>query len=662
MPRVSHQFVLPVFILFVIFTTPVRGLQVTKNSSISLPIKANLALSLYQVLNTDGTLALKSGLEGTFDARGYTMSYNSSGSPVFAVIAGDDNWSQFNMGGGKSYVTSIAISGNDVYVGGGFSMAGGVAARNIAKWNGSTWSALGDGVNSIVRAIAVSGSDVYAGGEFTIAGGTPANNIAKWNGSTWRPVGSGIGNESITTVAAIAINGSDVYVGGVFNKAGGTPANNIAKWNGSTWNALGIGVDRGVSAIAINVSDVYVGGSFGNAGGIAVNRIAKWDGSTWSALGDGVEGIAYSFVNAIAVSENNVYVGGIFTKAGGIAANQIAKWDGLKWSPLGEGINDVGFVDTIAINGSDVYVGGVFSKVGGIPAKHVAKWNGSTWLSLGSGVDSSVLAIAVSGTSVHVGGSFTIAGNKPSNNFAIYHTPANATSVSAASYQSGAAPEQIVSAFGTKLATTTELSQSIPLPTSLAGTIVTVKDSLGMVRPAPLFYVSPSQINYLIPTGTALGTALVKVLSGDGNVSESNVDIDALAPGLFSANANGQGIAAAQILRVNSNNVQTYEPVASYDSSANKFVGLPIDFNNSTDRIFLILYGTGIRANAGLANSIATIGGSILPLLYAEPQGYYVGLDQINIELPRGLIGRGEIAINLTIDRKTTNTVTIMMK
>ncbi len=106
--------------------------------------------------------------------------------------------------GVDSTVSTIAISSNgDVYAGGDFTVAGSVTAYYIAKWNGTTWSALGSGMNYSVRSIAISGNgDVYAGGDFTLAGEVSANYIAKWNGSTWSAMGSGMSY----IVDALAIN------------------------------------------------------------------------------------------------------------------------------------------------------------------------------------------------------------------------------------------------------------------------------------------------------------------------------------------------------------------------------------------------------------------------------------------------------------------------
>jgi uncharacterized protein (TIGR03437 family) len=161
------------------------------------------------------------------------------------------------------------------------------------------------------------------------------------------------------------------------------------------------------------------------------------------------------------------------------------------------------------------------------------------------------------------------------------------------------ASESIVAAFGAGLATTTQVAASLPLPTTLAGTRVLVRDSAGVERDAPLFFVAPAQVNYLIPAGTAAGAATAPITSGDGKVSTGVVQIAAVAPGLFSANASGQGVASGVALRVKADGTQIYEPIARFDQAQNRFVAVPIDLGpnlgNATDQVFLILYGTGLR-------------------------------------------------------------------
>ena len=236
----------------------------------------------------------------------------------------------------------------------------------------------------------------------------------------------------------------------------------------------------------------------------------------------------------------------------------------------------------------------------------------------------------------------------------------NFVSVSAASYQGPVlAAGAIASGFGQNLATTAMGATTVPLPTSLAGTTVTITDSAGDTRLAPLFYVSPTQINYLIPGECKMGDATVRVVSGDGTVSNGTLTLEAVAPGLISANSSGQGVAAAQVVRVKQDNSVLYDWVFQWDAGQAKFVTLPIDPGPETDQIFLTLFGTGFQNRSDLSAVKVRVDGVDCNVLYAGPQGGFVGLDQLNINLPRMLGGRGELELELTVDGKAANVVTI---
>jgi len=317
-------------------------------------------------------------------------------------------------------VHAVAVSGSDVYIGGSFSKVGNVTARNVAKWNGTSWSGLGTGVSlyDAVYAITVMGTDIYFGGSITQAGGVSSpGNIAKWNGSSWSALGSGVGGPDPNQVWALANDGTNIYAGGNFTTAGGSPANRIAKWNGSSWSALGNGVDNVVNAIAASGSDVYAGGAFLNVDGIPMNRIAKWNGSSWSALGNGVNQLVYS----LAISGTNLYAGGYFDTAGTVAANHIAKWNGTTWSALASGVGASGnSVLSISINSGILYAGSFNA---------LQEWNGVGWTSFGS-VDDALKASAVGNDKLYIGGYFTTApsGSPVSSHFGIFNNLATAPS------------------------------------------------------------------------------------------------------------------------------------------------------------------------------------------------------------------------------------------
>lgn len=238
-----------------------------------------------------------------------------------------------------------------------------------------------------------------------------------------------------------------------------------------------------------------------------------------------------------------------------------------------------------------------------------------------------------------------------------------ATSVSAANYSGGSlASESIVAVFGNPLATGLATATTLPLPTSLAGTTVKVADSTGTERLAPLFFVSQFQVNYEVPPGTANGTATVTITSGDGTVSVGTVQIENVKPGLFTADSSGQGLASALALRVKTDNTLVYENTSRYDTGQNKFVAIPIDLSNASEKVFLVLFGTGFRGRTAPANVKVKIGGVDVETLYAGQQGGFVGLDQLNIEIPRSLIGKGDVDIVVTVDGKSANLVKVNIK
>jgi uncharacterized protein (TIGR03437 family) len=241
------------------------------------------------------------------------------------------------------------------------------------------------------------------------------------------------------------------------------------------------------------------------------------------------------------------------------------------------------------------------------------------------------------------------------------------TPVSGASYASGAAlsSESIASIFGNGLASTTATAPpnaANQLPTTLGDVSVTVRDANGTTRNAPLFYVSPLQINAQIPAGTSLGVATLTALQSGTSVAQGTVTVETVAPGLFTANANGAGLAAALIQRVRGDGSQSYEATWQYDAAQQKVVAVPIDLGPASDNVYLLLFGTGFRGRSSLSSVECSIGGASAQVFYAALQGEYLGLDQANVLIPRSLIGRGDVELVFRVDAKLANTVTINIK
>lgn len=207
--------------------------------------------------------------------------------------------------------------------------------------------------------------------------------------------------------------------------------------------------------------------------------------------------------------------------------------------------------------------------------------------------------------------------------------------VSAASFSAGAiAPDALATA-------------------SPGGTSITVIDSTGQLRPAVLVYVSPAQINFVMPAGTANGRASVLAGNGQGDLSAGAVDVAPVAPGIFSAMGNGQGPAAAV----------AYTPqgaMLTFACASGACTATPIDVGSGA--VVLSLYGTGIRGRSAVEAVTCTIGGVAATVLYAGPQPEFPGLDQINVALPRSLAGRGLVAVTVEADGRAANAVQLAIR
>jgi len=230
---------------------------------------------------------------------------------------------------------------------------------------------------------------------------------------------------------------------------------------------------------------------------------------------------------------------------------------------------------------------------------------------------------------------------------------------SAAAPGNAIAPGSLASLYGANLAAVTAKAGSLPLPLSLGGVMLSVTDSAGAQRIAPLYYVSAGQINFVLPDNVAPGTATVTV-TGSGAPQSFTAAVQTVAPALFSMSGTGSGVAAATALSVQPANPQLQSPVAVFQCGNNGCVPTPIPLG--IDRpIYVSFYGTGIR-NSVLADVIVTIGGIHLQALYAGPAPNYIGLDQVNVQLPLLLRGRGEVDVSLTVNGQISNTVTIQIQ
>ncbi len=315
-----------------------------------------------------------------------------------------------------------------IVVGGRFDVAGDAVANNIAAYDPATghWEALGSGLGlpgdlSTVHAVAVMpDGSLVAGGDFLDAGGLPASHIARWNGSSWSPLGDGLDPGLFGSVvrALVVLPDGSLVAGGEFMIAGAAYSPRVARWTGEEWVSLGNGAMTAdgyafVSSLVVDTAgDLFAAGFFETMDDVPASNVARWDGKVWSALGLGVN---LEVRAATALPKGGIVVGGYLTEAGGAPAMRLAKWDGSNWSAPGGGV-DVGAVFALhAVSQDELIVGGTLEQVGGIPVNGIARLTGDTWSAMGSGLiytGSMPIAFGIVGTSGSpLGGDFIVAGS-----------------------------------------------------------------------------------------------------------------------------------------------------------------------------------------------------------------------------------------------------------
>ncbi len=321
-------------------------------------------------------------------------------------------------------------TGPVLYVGGKFISASGPPIKFLAKWDGQSWSTVGTGPTGMVNTLQVfddgSGPALFVGGAIPLgAGGVVSPNVIKWNGTTWSAVGAGLNG----TVKSLCVyddgTGPALFAAGDFTASGAAPMKYVAKWNGSTWSPLGSGLGAAGYALAVfddgtgGGKQLYVGGGFVTAGGNPANLIARWNGSVWSPLGSGVSGALVRCLATVDLgppSGLSLFVGGNFVLAGGIGVGHIARWDLGTWSSVGGGVDSPVYALTSYDDGTGggvaLFVGGGIQNAGGVPVANLAKWNGTSWSQVGGGLPASVLSFGYgqigAGTSPYlvIGGQF----------------------------------------------------------------------------------------------------------------------------------------------------------------------------------------------------------------------------------------------------------------
>lgn len=233
--------------------------------------------------------------------------------------------------------------------------------------------------------------------------------------------------------------------------------------------------------------------------------------------------------------------------------------------------------------------------------------------------------------------------------------------VNAASFATdgATAPDTLATAFGSFVTQNNQAysATSLPLPTTLGGVRVGISGGAS----ASLFFVNPNQINFVVPSGLPDGPATITVINSDGTMRTGTITIVRAAPGIFTAQANGQG-APAGFATSDGVNLTT---LANPDGSPREVSAGTRERPN-----LLVLFGTGWRntpaANPSDGNGVAeaitvTVQGVPASIPFAGGVAGLPGVDQINVVVPPELAGLGVVRVKVTAAGRSGNTITVRL-
>lgn len=318
---------------------------------------------------------------------------------------GPNGWEPFLPFDADNTVEILALlvyddgSGSSLFAAGRFERIGGVPANNIARWDGQRWRALGDGVttgqNVMAATMAVfddgDGPKLYVGGQFARAGNREVNNIARWDGSNWEPVGNGLygaPRNSLPYVVTLLPHddgrGRSLFAAGSFTHADGAQVNGVARWDGQAWSGVGGGVAGWYLSYIVECMaeydsgdgpQLYIGGEFARAGGRACQNIARWDGTSWFPVGSGATGGVYGMAVFDDGTGPQLYAGANSTFPD-VLYGSVARWNGVRWSPTSERV--LGTAGGLTVldepGGPALWFGGSFVTVGDMPSVRIARF------------------------------------------------------------------------------------------------------------------------------------------------------------------------------------------------------------------------------------------------------------------------------------------------
>lgn len=316
------------------------------------------------------------------------------------------------------YVTSFCNWNGDLVMAGYFNTISSVHAESIAIRHAGTWSPFAIPMGNFsptvqIFAMLPQQDSLIVAGRFSSAGGIPAANIARWNGTTWSAFGTGY----TSNIRALVMYNNELVVASDAMFSGPwSPGQTLARWDGSQFRTFNNGPNGAVYALAVHRGELMVGGRFTAINGNTfIGSLARWNGTQWSTLADKPDRQS-AWVNALTVFEGDLIAGGRFT-INSIGAQNTARWNGQSWSTLG---NQAPLGEVVALA---VHQGALFAAHSNqSSSSRLSRWSGSAWSDVGTIFGGNLSTLFSFENELLLGGTLTSANGQVSVGWARYAT------------------------------------------------------------------------------------------------------------------------------------------------------------------------------------------------------------------------------------------------
>jgi hypothetical protein len=400
---------------------------------------------------------------GNFDERDTIAPWQGANSIYTIARWNGRRWDSVGIWSSSARISAMLVHDGSLYVAGTFSAAGGVPATNVARWDGVSWHALGDGIavasSTYPMDMASWNGEIYVGGRLTTAGGGAASNVnvVRWDGAAWHALGDGLrsdqGTPAYARLTSLVATPGGLYAGGYFDHSGAQAMDGLARWDGAQWSAAIPGLHGLVTSLAWHGGQLYIAGSLslssdqspafsairwdgaqaqvvmaGLPAGVlgwtirsvdgelyiaTQNYLSRWDGAAWVQFGQPFQTNTYNHVLDMASYNNRLLVFGSMVRSASSAyGRSVLEWDGSDWRELGGGIKAGAFdgVTSLAVAGGNLYAASSMESllVGGRMMRNLARWDGTAWADVsydGAPYMIQITALAGAGSILYAAGS-----------------------------------------------------------------------------------------------------------------------------------------------------------------------------------------------------------------------------------------------------------------